>query len=154
MRFRFYITWSKITEYFHISVYFCVRYRAMLQQFHLLILCRKYTILRSVPFCGKRMTRLEISMFENMTEEQARAKILEMVSEYCDSYHKTAEYKEGDRIPYARRVYDHEEMVNLVDSSLEFWLTAGRYTDEFDQYNSDFDFIIKTSYNNSGYTFS
>ena len=33
---------------------------------------------------------------------------------------KKKEYKEGDRIPYASRVYDHSEMVNLVDSSLEF----------------------------------
>lgn len=35
--------------------------------------------------------------------------------------------------PMPSRVYDHEEMVNLVDSSLEFWLTAGRYTDEFER---------------------
>ena len=34
--------------------------------------------------------------------------------------------------PYASRVYDHAEMVNLVDSALEFWLTSGRYTDEFE----------------------
>ena len=50
-------------------------------------------------------------MFENMSEKQAREQILGMVAEYCDTYHKTAEYKEGDRIPYASRVYDHEEMV-------------------------------------------
>ena len=42
-------------------------------------------------------------------------------------------FEEGQRIPYASRVYDHEEMVNLVDSSLEFWLTAGRYTDQFEK---------------------
>ncbi|MBR2294602.1 MAG: lipopolysaccharide biosynthesis protein RfbH [Clostridiales bacterium] len=72
-------------------------------------------------------------MFENMTEEEARKKILEQVAEYCDTYHKVKEYEEGDRIPYARRVYGHEEMVNLVDSSLEFWLTAGRYTDQFEK---------------------
>ena len=89
-------------------------------------------------------------MFENMTEEQARAKILEMVSEYCDSYHKTAEYKEGDRIPYARRVYDHEEMVNLVDSSLEFWLTAGRYTDKFEKAFAEYLGVKFCSLVNSG----
>ena len=42
-------------------------------------------------------------------------------------------YKEGDRIPYASRVYDSKEMMNLVDSALEFWLTSGRYTDEFEK---------------------
>ena len=73
-------------------------------------------------------------MFETMTEQQAREQILKMVSTYCDTYHnQNKEFQEGQRIPYASRVYDHEEMVNLVDSSLEFWLTAGRYTDEFEQ---------------------
>lgn len=72
-------------------------------------------------------------MFENMTEKEAREEILKLTAEYCDKYHAKKEYKKGDRIPYASRVYDHEEMVNLVDSSLEFWLTAGRYTDEFEK---------------------
>ncbi|MCL1984502.1 MAG: lipopolysaccharide biosynthesis protein RfbH [Methanomassiliicoccaceae archaeon] len=71
-------------------------------------------------------------MFEGKTEKQARSEILEMVSEYCGRYHKKEAYKEGQRIPYASRVYDRDEMVNLVDSSLEFWLTAGRYADEFE----------------------
>ena len=72
-------------------------------------------------------------MFEQQTEQQAREKILELVAEYCDRYHQKKPFQEGDRIPYASRVYDHEEMVNLVDCSLEFWLTAGRYTDEFEK---------------------
>lgn len=71
-------------------------------------------------------------MFEEKTKEQAREEILKMVSEYCDRYHEKKPYEEGDRIPYASRVYDHNEMVNLVDSSLEFWLTSGRYTDQFE----------------------
>ena len=73
-------------------------------------------------------------MFENKTESEARKMILDMVAEYCDSFHnKQEKYKEGDRLPYASRVYDHHEMVNLVDSSLEFWLTSGRYTIEFEE---------------------
>ena len=80
-------------------------------------------------------------MFENKTEAEARQEILGLVSEYCDKYHQKKEYKEGDRIPYASRVYDHDEMVNLVDSSLEFWLTSGRYTEEFER---EFDIL----YNN------
>lgn len=84
------------------------------------------------------MSRLEkflgrIAMFENMTEKEARGELLKLTAEYCDKYHAKKEYKEGDRIPYASRVYDHDEMVNLVDSSLEFWLTSGRYTDEFEK---------------------
>ena len=72
-------------------------------------------------------------MFENMTEAEAREEILSLVGQYCDTYHKKKEYKDGDRIPYASRVYDRNEMINLVDSSLEFWLTSGRYTKEFEE---------------------
>ena len=65
-------------------------------------------------------------MFENKTEAQAREEILAMVAEYAYRFHnQTKEFSPGDRIPYASRVYDKQEMVNLVDSSLEFWLTSG-----------------------------
>lgn len=56
-----------------------------------------------------------------------------MVEAYCSTYHKKKEYTEGDRIPYAGRVYDSTEMGNLVDSALEFWLAAGHYTVEFEE---------------------
>lgn len=73
-------------------------------------------------------------MFENMTEQQAREQILKLTEEYCNTFHnKKKPFTEGDRIPYASRVYDSKEMVNLVDSSLEFWLTSGRYTDQFEK---------------------
>lgn len=73
-------------------------------------------------------------MFENMTEQQAKEQILAMVGKYCNTYHnQNKEFKEGQRIPYASRVYDQNEMTNLVDSALEFWLTSGRYTDKFEK---------------------
>ncbi len=68
-----------------------------------------------------------------VNEREERENILRQVREYCEKYHSKAPYKEGDRIPYASRVYDSEEMCNLVDSALEFWLTSGRYTDEFEK---------------------
>lgn len=72
-------------------------------------------------------------MFDNMTEKQARDEILKAVSQYCIKYHnKEKNFTPGSRIPYAARVYDSNEMVNLVDSALEFWLTSGRYTDMFE----------------------
>ena len=89
-------------------------------------------------------------MFENHTEEQARKEILSLVEEYCNKFHKKAEYKEGDRIPYASRVYDSKEMTNLVDSSLEFWLTSGRYTKEFEKKFAEFLKIKYCSLVNSG----
>ncbi|WP_411336619.1 lipopolysaccharide biosynthesis protein RfbH [Ruminococcus gauvreauii] len=73
-------------------------------------------------------------MFEHMTEQEAKNAILQMVGAYCDKYHNQKKcFEEGDRIPYASRVYDRTEMTNLVDSALEFWLTSGRYTDEFEE---------------------
>lgn len=71
-------------------------------------------------------------MSNNKTQTEAREEILSLVKSYCENYHNKKEYKQGDRIPYASRVYDSAEMVNLVDSALEFWLTSGRYTDEFE----------------------
>ncbi|MBQ3435337.1 MAG: lipopolysaccharide biosynthesis protein RfbH [Selenomonadaceae bacterium] len=69
-----------------------------------------------------------------MTESEKREKILGMVREYCDTFHnQKKDFKAGDRIPYASRVYDGDEMTNLVDSALDFWLTAGRYVDEFEK---------------------
>ena len=76
-----------------------------------------------------------------MTEEEARKQILSMVSAYCAEFHLKGQdepYKEGDRIPYAKRVYDSEEMRDLVDSALDFWLTMGRYTREFEKGLADY----------------
>lgn len=72
-------------------------------------------------------------MFEGKNEAQAKEEILALVKGYCDEFHNTKKYKQGDRISYASRVYDSDEMCNLVDSALEFWLTSGRYTDEFEE---------------------
>ena len=69
-----------------------------------------------------------------MTEQKMRREILVLVREFCEKYHAPKDgFTPGERLPYAARVYDHEEMENLVASALEFWLTAGRYTDEFER---------------------
>ena len=73
-------------------------------------------------------------MKERETKKQElHDKILTLVREYADEYHKPALWTKGVRIPYAGRVYDHEEMEALVDSALEFWLTAGRYAVQFEK---------------------
>ena len=90
-------------------------------------------------------------MFENKTAEEAREYILGAVREYCDRFHNVGgEFQVGDRIPYASRVYDHDEMVNLVDSALEFWLTAGRWTREFEKNFSEYLGVRFVSLVNSG----
>lgn len=61
-----------------------------------------------------------------------KQQILDMVAQYYKEQHAAKEWKQGDRINYAGRVYDEEELCNLVDASLDFWLTAGKYTEEFE----------------------
>ncbi len=67
-------------------------------------------------------------------EQEARAEILQAVTEY---YYKFKEDKKkfepGDRITYAARVYDEKEMCRLVESALDFWLTTGRFTEQFEK---------------------
>lgn len=89
-------------------------------------------------------------MFENMTETQAKEEILSIIAEYCDTYKVKPAYKEGDRIPYASRVFDSKEMTNLVDSALEFWLTAGRYCNRFEKKFGEYLGVKYVSLVNSG----
>ncbi len=84
------------------------------------------------------------------SKEQAREEILSKVRDYCEQFHAKKPYTEGDRIPYASRVYDGDEMCNLVDSALEFWLTSGRYTDEFEKSFAEYLGVKYCSLVNSG----
>ena len=56
---------------------------------------------------------------------------------YYEKFHKSIQHKEfiqgKDHIPYAGRIYDEKEMISLVDSALDFWLTAGRYAKQFEE---------------------
>lgn len=67
-------------------------------------------------------------------EAQARQEIQNLVAAY---YHKYKENKRpfqpGDRITYAARVFDEKEMCSLVDAALDFWLTTGRFAEEFER---------------------
>lgn len=79
-----------------------------------------------------------------------KTKIHSLVKKYFTKNHKEEKFIPGkSRIHYAGRVYDHKEMTNLVDSALEFWLTAGHFTDEleakFKQYVNAKDFLLVNS---------
>ena len=69
-------------------------------------------------------------------EIEARDEIKNLVKKYYNEFKKPEQdkaFEEGDRIPYASRVYDEKEMCSLVDSALDFWLTTGRFSDQFEQ---------------------
>ncbi len=68
-------------------------------------------------------------------EIKLREEILGLVKEYyVEKFGKSKIFEPGvTPITFAGRVFDHEEMVSLVDSSLDFWLTAGRYAQQFEK---------------------
>jgi CDP-6-deoxy-D-xylo-4-hexulose-3-dehydrase len=73
------------------------------------------------------------------TESQLREQILAMVKEYHDIKYKNREYIPGQSpVRYAGRVFDEKEMQLLVDASLDFWLTSGRYSEQFEADFADF----------------
>ena len=73
-------------------------------------------------------------MSEWKNEEQAREEIKEMVFEYYKQFKRNDKpFKAGDRITYAARVFDEKEMCALTDAALDFWLTTGRFSDEFEK---------------------
>ena len=70
-----------------------------------------------------------------ISEEDARTEIRSLVATYYNQFKKkelSKPFQPGDRINYASRVYDEKEMCSLVDSALDFWLTSGRFTEEFE----------------------
>ena len=74
-------------------------------------------------------------MVNNEAEaEYLREKILDKVKKYYTlKFGNPPDFVPGQsRVTYAGRMFDHREMINLVDSSLEFWLTYGRYSKEFE----------------------
>jgi len=59
--------------------------------------------------------------------------ILELVKKYYSAKFKKEEFIPGQKqVRYSGRVFDENELINLVDSSLDFWLTAGRFAGEFE----------------------
>lgn len=69
-------------------------------------------------------------------EQEAREEIKNLVADYYNQFKKPEQekpFEEGDRVAYASRVYDEKEMMSLTDATLDFWLTTGRFSDEFEK---------------------
>lgn len=75
------------------------------------------------------------------TEDEARDEIKSLVAEFYHEFKEKQESKEnfkpGDRVSYASRVYDEKEMQSLTDAMLDFWLTTGRFSKEFEKNFAD-----------------
>lgn len=67
-------------------------------------------------------------------EEEAREQIKALIAEYYHDFkEKREEFQPGERISYASRVYDEKEMCSLTDAVLDFWLTTGRFSEQFEK---------------------
>lgn len=88
-----------------------------------------------------------------MNAEKLKIEIFEKVKEYYKLIHdkSSTEFIKGkSRIPYGGRVFDEKEMINLIDSALDFWLTTGRYAEKFEKEFADFLGVKYCSLTNSG----
>ena len=67
-------------------------------------------------------------------EAEAREQIKSLVTEYYKDFKQKKEpFKEGMRVSYASRVFDEKELCALTDATLDFWLTTGRFAEEFEK---------------------
>jgi len=66
--------------------------------------------------------------------DELRRRILTLVEQFYEAEHNQADFQPGEtEVPVSGRVFNEEELINLVDASLDFWLTTGRYADQFEK---------------------
>jgi CDP-4-dehydro-6-deoxyglucose reductase, E1 len=86
-----------------------------------------------------------------MTESELRNKILDLVGEYADSFHAPKPFSPGSSvIPASGKVFGAQELRFLVDASLDFWLTTGRFNDAFEKRLAEFIGVRHVLTTNSG----
>lgn len=84
-------------------------------------------------------------------DEVLRQHVIDAAIKYYNYKHAPKkEFTVGDRIPYGGRIFDGKEIASLVDSSLDFWLTTGRYAERFEKEFAEFLGVKHCSLTNSG----
>ena len=70
---------------------------------------------------------------DDCDEAQLRALILDLTGEYARRFHAPKPFVPGQSaVPVSGKVYGESDMRSLVDSALDFWLTTGRFNDQFE----------------------
>ena len=84
-----------------------------------------------------------------MPHKEIRKEIINKTAEYFEDRFKNNEFSPGkSKVNYAGRVFDDKEIINAVEASLDFWLTEGRYSEEFSDKISEFlgiDYVMLTN---------
>jgi CDP-6-deoxy-D-xylo-4-hexulose-3-dehydrase len=87
----------------------------------------------------------------NDKADELRRQILDLTRDYYrEQFAGQKPYETGDRISYGGRFFDEKELVSLVDSSLDFWLTSGKYCAQFESEFAKFLGVAFCSLTNSG----
>jgi CDP-6-deoxy-D-xylo-4-hexulose-3-dehydrase len=87
----------------------------------------------------------------DVRDKELRDEVIRAATQYYEFKHGDKKvFSPGSRIPYAGRVFDAREMAALIDSSLDFWLTTGRYAERFEQEFARFLGVAHCSLTNSG----
>ena len=91
-------------------------------------------------------------MRPKMEKTVIKEAVIKAATDYYKGRHKRdgGKYTPGERIPYAGRVFDEREIANLIDASLDFWLTAGHYAESFEKGLAEFLNVKHCSLTNSG----
>jgi CDP-4-dehydro-6-deoxyglucose reductase, E1 len=85
------------------------------------------------------------------SDKELRKEILDLTKEYYITKFKNQFFVPGKtKVNYAGRIFDDNELVNLVDSSLDFWLTEGRYSESFSEKIAEFLGVENVLLTNSG----
>jgi CDP-4-dehydro-6-deoxyglucose reductase, E1 len=89
---------------------------------------------------------------DKQTEQVLRQQVIDAAVTYYNFKHKKTpeSYIKGNFIPYAGRVFDENEITNLVHASLDFWLTEGRFSEQFSEKIADFLSVENVILTNSG----
>lgn len=87
----------------------------------------------------------------NRNENELRQKVIRAAEEYYREIHQPQKkFTPGDRISYAGRVFDEQEISILIEATLDFWLTTGRFAEQFEQEFARFLGVKYCSLVNSG----
>jgi len=106
---------------------------------------KKYILSKNIIL--KEITSVKKEFLEKILRELA---IDAAVNHYEIKHKKDKPFHQGDNISYGGRIFDEKEIVNLIDSSLDFWLTAGRYAEKFEHEFAEFLGVKHCSLTNSG----
>lgn len=81
-----------------------------------------------------------------MTIDEIKNEIFRLIEKYTElEANEKKQFQPGNRIPYAGRIFDAVERKNLIDSALDFWLTAGKYADRFERKLAEY-LVVKYAY--------